>query len=297
MASTPSFAPGTVSRILWHFTGGPDWDAKNGKQKESPKSSAKAYRNLKSILASKQLRLGDYKEVVSVVVPRKMVFNIQTKKREARTNVRETLRSESICCLSDIPVQHLGYHAYRYGKFAIGFHREAAVKSGFNPVLYTLESTGIVRTIYGGLSELEFVEPSIVARGVEELESAISGLESDLESNEAEVDLTDIHCALRNIEPEANGIENAVAEGRHSLRRLLAFVKTFAPDEFSTIYCEREWRSLDTFNFTMADVAMVVLPRAIGAHKYFADFVSREMPRLGVPTTVPVVPWEDLVEQ
>lgn len=164
-------------------------------------------------------------------------------------------------------------------------------------MLYTLESTGIVRTIYGGLSELEFVESNIVARGVEELESAISGLESDLESDEAEVDLTDIRCALRNIEPEANGIENAVAEGRHSLRRLLAFVKTFAPDEFSTIYCEREWRSLDTFNFTMADVAMVVLPRAIGAHKYFADFVSREMPKLGVPTTVPVVPWEDLVEQ
>jgi hypothetical protein len=39
--------------------------------------------------------------------------------------------------LADIPVAHLSYHAHRYGKAAIGFHRDAAIREGFHPVFYT----------------------------------------------------------------------------------------------------------------------------------------------------------------
>ena len=50
---------------------------------------------------------------------------------------------------------------HRYGKFTIGFHRYPLLRNGFNPVLYTLQNTRIIRSIYNGISQLEFVDPSI----------------------------------------------------------------------------------------------------------------------------------------
>src|SRR6266849_6798210 len=131
MPASPPQKPGTVSRILWHFTGGPEWDAERREQKSSPKPHAHAYRNLKSILQTKELRLGDYQEIVKVVIPKRRKFNITRRRTEVERNVRVEVRSAPICCLSDIPAPHLSYHAYRYGKFTIGFHRSSAVTHSF----------------------------------------------------------------------------------------------------------------------------------------------------------------------
>jgi hypothetical protein len=75
---------------------------------------------------------------------------------------------------------------------------------------------------------------------------------------------------------------------------LLAFVKIFANDEFSAIYCEREWRSTNPFRFTIDDVAMIVLPGVVENRRYFDEFVSGSSE--GVPRSIPIVPWEDLIE-
>jgi hypothetical protein len=47
MSGSPDIVPGTVSKILWHFTGGPTWNDKTKKQNTSPKPSKNAYRNVK----------------------------------------------------------------------------------------------------------------------------------------------------------------------------------------------------------------------------------------------------------
>jgi len=65
-----SDTPGTVSRILWHFTGGPRWDVVKNCQEPNPKPYDEAYKAFLSILRSKQLRVGQYHEVVKVVVPK-----------------------------------------------------------------------------------------------------------------------------------------------------------------------------------------------------------------------------------
>jgi hypothetical protein len=75
----------------------------------------------------------------------------------------------------------------------------------------------------------------------------------------------------------------------------VAFVKTFRRTEFSTINCEREWRSTHEFTFEI-DVAMVVVPRFIGGVHYFVNFVEKVVPALRIPRRVPVVAWDDLVE-
>ena len=41
---------------------------------------------------------------------------------------------------------------------------------------------------------------------------------------------------------------------------------------------------------------MIVLPKNIVSHKYFAEFISKDAETLGLPRSVPMVPWEDLIE-
>ncbi len=61
------------------------------------------------------------------------------------------------------------------------------------------------------------------------------------------------------ISSELRDIENAVTKAQTSFTEFLAFVKTFNQSEFSTIYCEREWRSTRQFPFGLNDIAMIVL--------------------------------------
>lgn len=71
--------PRTVSKILWHFTGGPVWDDALNKQDKELKSDEKAYDSLTAILSSKELRVGKYKEIVKVVMPKKRRYNAEKK--------------------------------------------------------------------------------------------------------------------------------------------------------------------------------------------------------------------------
>ena len=57
---------------------------------------------------------------------------------------KTTLESVPVCCLAEIPVEHLSYHAKRYGKIGIGFHRDAAIRCGFNPVFYQLHTSDVL---------------------------------------------------------------------------------------------------------------------------------------------------------
>ena len=165
-------SPGTVSRILWHFTGGPTWNAAKEKQGTSPKPAAQAYKNLQGILKSRELRLGGYKEVVRIKrTVRK--FNKASRSYEVRTNVASKLVSAPVCCLADVPIVHLSYLALRYGKFAIGFHRDTVVRHGFNPVFYTLEDAAAINSIYRGFSQLKNVDSEVVRLGLEFAREAI----------------------------------------------------------------------------------------------------------------------------
>ena len=288
MDIAPEFAPGTVSKILWHFTGGPKWNDKTKRQATTRKPPRDAYTNLRSILESRELRLGSYTETVRVVIPEKKIFNRDTRKFETKRNVPAKIDSAPVCCLSDIPAAHLGYHAYRYGEFAIGFHRKSVLRHGFNPVFYSLEHTGVVRSIYEGFSELEIVDPWGITSAAEEIESAVADIEEEVE--------IDVSSSLMEIESEAEFLADTVSSARESLREFVAFVKTFQENEFSTIYCEREWRALKSYEFSYEDLAMIVLPRRVGRTTYFEDFIRTSAPRLKLPRSVPIVPWEDFVE-
>ena len=286
MADPAVISPGTVSKILWHFTGGPTWNTETNKQNTSPKSAKEAYKCLISIIESKELRVGGYSEVVKVRLKRRV--KSARKKRTAKKYVEKTIRikSKKLCCLADIPLIHLGYHAYRYGKFAIGFHRHSAIKNDFNPVLYSLENSKALKSIYRGFSKLKNINIDDMTSALEDLKGAVN-----------EIDATEeIKDKVWDLEFEIDDTEEYINSALNSIRHFLAFVKTFDESEFGTIYTEREWRSAEAFSFAYKDIAMVVLPKKVGTNKYYETFLNEEISGIGIPKEIPIVPWEDLVE-
>jgi len=282
-------APGTVSKLLWHFTGGPNWNERRQRQNHRPKSPELAYEALLSILKTRELRLGNYAETARVELPSRPRFDPSGKATETQQNSIITVRSAPICCLADIPIPHLAYHSNRYGKFAIAFHRDAVVDQGFNPVLYTLQDTGVIRSLYTGLNGANATDLATISSSAGEIESLADDVSEDAGS--------EIASAAQLIDLEADAVEDSIEHARSSFRQLLAFIKTFSRSEFQTVYCEREWRSLRPFKFRYEDVAMVVLPKAIGDRKYFDRLLrSRVFTSHQIPRSLPLVPWDDLVE-
>lgn len=198
-----------------------------------------------------------------------------------------TLTAVPVCCLSDIPVIHLAYHAARYGKFAIGFHREAVLRQRFNPVFYTPSNTRVLRSIYKGFTELKFINVETIKFAAWDIETRVQ----DVDSGEIDISLP-----LIDIDTEASDIEDYVSSASRSFRQFLAFVKTFNENEFGSIYCEREWRSLKNYVFELEDIAMIVLPKKVGVRKFFDRFTARDANSVKLPRSIPIVPWEDLVE-
>jgi len=131
----------------------------------------------------------------------------------------------------------------------------------------------------------------MIRDAAQNIESNVSNFQDDHE--DADLDVSN---DVWEIEAEADSVEDNLSAAQKSLEEFVAFVKTFSRSEFSTIYCEREWRSTQEFAFEIDDVAMIVVPRDLGGVHYFANFVEKAVPALRLPRRVPVVAWDDLVE-
>lgn len=265
--------PGTVSKILWHFTGGPEWDSLAKKQLTTLKPTEMAFDNLIKIIDSKNIRIGSYSELVKIVLKEKSIRNKITKKLELHRNYPIEITSSPVCCVADIPIQHLAYHAKRYGKIAIGFYRESIIKAGFNPVLYSMQNSDLMNTIAIGFDKINSIDTSYA-------DSCLDDIEGDYPD-------ADIY----SVKLELEDIEEYKYESVEYYENILAFIKTFDNSEFDSIYCEREWRSLTSFVFSKTDIAMVILPKK-DIKNYHSDFISLNK----LPNTIPINCWEDLME-
>ena len=92
---------------------GPTWNKKEKRQNILHKPAQSAYENLKAIIRSRQLNLGNYLEVVKVILPELTKYDWSNEQIVVKKNVSVEIESSPICCLSDIPAPHLRYHASR----------------------------------------------------------------------------------------------------------------------------------------------------------------------------------------
>ena len=199
--------------------------------------------------------------------------------------------------LADIPIIHLGYHGKKYGKFAIGFHRSAAIRSNFNSVLYCLNNSNVVQSLYAGLHRLgdtgELTIDDDKALHMFEVTQAQYLRMIDPEpAPKSKPSLSSLSESLEHLGKSINARNEEKHRAVNTLKRTIAYVKTFDHDEFDSIYTEREWRSTKPFSFGFADVPMIVVPRSGG----FFDRLIAEADNLGLPRSVSIVAWEELVE-
>lgn len=282
-----------ASEVLWHFTGGPFWNSRLARQNSSPKPTSAAYSALISILRSKQLRLGNYRESIKVKVKRRdPISDAKGKVSFGPARVIElSAQSRQVCCVADIPLGLLDQHSLRYGKFAVGFRRDSLVNAGFNPVLYTLEDRNIIQSFYsavGTIRELDS-ELSAVASEIQEAESEASTLADDLGDNDLGSVASDVQGFAESADSNLDNVRDSLLDQRNQLETFMAFIKTFSESEFKTIFHEREWRSIEAYQFGYDDVAMVIVPRAGNHFENLWQALRRTLPR-----AVPVVPWEDI---
>jgi hypothetical protein len=270
-------SPGTVSKILWHFTGGPMWDGMAYRPSRELKPVEDAYAALVGIIKSKELRLGSSAERLDVTLPTVERLGIGPDKRHVHKEASRPYRLMPVCCLADIPIMHLSYHASRYGKIAIGYHRESVVRAGFSPVFYQLQNSMALQSLFQTIICLDVIGG---------FDSAYD-LTAELETDDAEQNIRESYEQLVDRRKR-----NALIHARKNAAIAASFIKTFDESEFGSIYTEREWRSVKPFKFEYVDLPMVVLPRESG---YFGRLVT-EAESIGLPKTVSIVAWEDLVE-
>jgi hypothetical protein len=113
----------------------------------------------------------------------------------------------------------LGYHSRRYGRFALGFHREAVVKAGFNPVFYTLQDAPTICSIYSGFAALNKANVDAIRAAADDAELEMTSIEKDDDTLAASSNLFEI-------QSEAILLEKRISTARKSLSDFVAFVKT-----------------------------------------------------------------------
>lgn len=155
--------------------------------------------------------------------------NVEFKFVDTEKKQQHTTWGYPVVCLADIPFKDLGIHMERYGFHAIGFHKEAVILNHFNPVLYVNQHSSFFR---------QFMETR---------ERLIKHFESDAEADSAKK-FDEMLYLLGSIavsgdiwaNPEVNPKKDQV--------------------QLNNFYYEREWRSINDWNFKAEDVAAVIVP-------------------------------------
>jgi hypothetical protein len=280
--NTSKEKPGTVSEILWHFTGGPIWDEQHQKQSNICKSARVAFKNIVNILRTMELRLGNYREIARNIIEEQKIFDLDIMQEKIEKNVPIIFESLPISCVAEIPIQHLSYHSKRYGKYAIGFRRNSLLKQ-FRPVTYIFENDKVLFHLINACKEAILIKndindmPDQIMQNIDFVKS---------EKNNKKVKLL---CGL--LSDRGKRIEYV----EQVVKRYISYIKTMSYEELDTIYCEREWRSIETYKFKYSDIAFIVLPRSYFL-KCNSEYINYFTRILNIPRSIPIIPWEDFIE-
>jgi len=282
-----SKSPGTVSKILWHFTGGPGWDAALSKQTSQLKTDELSFNILNAILDSKHLRTSSYSENVQFQHNSEVRKQLDAHSIDVNLFFETQSETKPVVCVADIPIQHLSFHANRYGKFAIGFKRESLIKAGFNPVLYSNSESLVAFDFLQLISDLnQFTKTLQMSKVL--LTQIVSTMQQSVESHDPR--LIDGINPTKLVESWSSFLEGVASRISVGLVNHAALVKTFEIRDMDIIFPEREWRLLTNYHFSHNEIAMIILPRSGGWYDRFIE------ERLEIPRAIPIIAWEDLIE-
>jgi hypothetical protein len=174
-----------------------------------------------------------------------------------------------VVCFCDIPVEDLGIHAGKYGRFGLSFPKAFLVAKGANPVLYVVnDSAGMLA---GSLRE---AAERLQAQGIDDqiLKQYVVGHETRAEAfDEMLTEYHDLFGMFRKLLMDARQTPGVPPDVNRLMRLqhfldfyLLSFVKAFdasrSEEDPGNYYMEREWRVVGNALFDLEDMSRVFLP-------------------------------------
>jgi Putative abortive phage resistance protein AbiGi, antitoxin len=154
----------------------------------------------------------------------------------------------TVTCYCDIPIDHLGIHTTKYGRFGIGFDKSLLVKYGARPVIYLpYQPSDWTSPSPYGMDLIRDIEQryrsfwELVVSKTEEEEAPSRELGKQSKSQNAAIhEMSDIF-----------------------VKDFLAFAKPFnvslADDHPANYYMEREWRKFGFFYFQPDEIESIFL--------------------------------------
>jgi hypothetical protein len=175
--------------------------------------------------------------------------------------------SPDAVCFCDIPRHDLWFHAQKYGRCGLSFKKQFLVGKGASPVFYIAKNSSVsMPADLSDNSRMEDASRRIPVEGAAAL--------MDVETRGAAFDkqallirqlLEDLQVAALKAEmfSEASRFTHIA---RFQYFQVFAFMKFFdaskPEDDPENYYMEREWRVLGNLQFSLADVACVMIPGA-----------------------------------
>jgi hypothetical protein len=180
-------------------------------------------------------------------------------------NLEETLASgklvdPAITCYCDIPFQSIAFHAKKYGRFGLSFHRDFLIYRGARPVMYLPMRSDDHFGAHGGT----------LLRDTDAIYKALRERVADQQSSKT----------TRTLGHAPNGV-NGLLDALDTLLtfRFLSFLKAYdselPQDHVDYYYSEREWRLSGPLTFNADDVARIVVAEGFG-HR-----LKNEVPQYG----------------
>lgn len=166
-----------------------------------------------------------------------------------RSLIEEELIVPTVTCYADIPLDSLGVHVKKYGKFGVSFPRELLIWFGARPVMYVPLQINDGQSING-------------ATLLKDIEAVYKGFHEMVVSKASSVGETTSRPLGKKPQNEAEAVK---AISSVFAKDFLAFIKPFNshleedhPDNF---YMEREWRKHGNLKFTPREVENIVVAK------------------------------------
>jgi len=154
-------------------------------------------------------------------------------------------------CYCDIPVENLAFHARKYGRFGLSFHRDFLILAGARPVIYVPMRDDDKTTIRGTalLDDMQAIYGTFNSRFIEPMRARAGNYRK------------------RTVTTQPATKDDTLAAVHVLLGfRFLAYVKPYnsqlRPDHPHYYYSEREWRITNYLRFTPSDVEHVIVSTA-----------------------------------
>ncbi|RDW15395.1 abortive infection system antitoxin AbiGi family protein [Oceanobacillus chungangensis] len=165
----------------------------------------------------------------------------------------EDIVTPGITCFADIPINDLSLHMKKYSNFGLAFNKDFLVEKGANPVSY-IATNGIIREANGQPKNQNSIKEDYFKMNIKRYFSLMNQIQDMLKKKDEQGNVS--------ILDELQLLDTFLIKHVFSYLKPFDASKTDADKE--NYYLEREWRIVGDVQFTITDIARILIPEKYG---------------------------------